>query len=77
MNNDIIAGYKGVMPLDLRGTDPKYRKILIEQHHKDMEVYKLEESKIPVHLRYENTIERAMNLLQRDREMVKRVAEKK
>ena len=77
MNPTIIEGYKGIMPLDLSGVDTKYHKIMIDQHCKDIELYKIEESNIPVHLRYENTIERAMNLLQRDREWLKRLADKK
>jgi hypothetical protein len=66
MNPNIIEGYKGVMSLDLTGTDPKYRKIIIEQHYKDIELYKIEESTLPNHLRYENTVERALNVITRD-----------
>jgi len=66
MNPNIIDGYKGVMQLDLTGTDPKYRKILIDQHYKDIELYKVEESNLPAHLRYENTIERAINKINLD-----------
>ena len=66
MNQNIIDGYKGVMCLDLTGTDPKYRKILIDQHYKDIELYKIEESKLPTNLRYENTVERAINIINFD-----------
>lgn len=66
MNPNIIEGYKGVMSLDLTGTDPKYRKILIEQHYKDIELYKIEESTLPNNLRYENTTERVLNVITRN-----------
>lgn len=73
----IIKGYKGVMPLDLSGIEPKYHKIMVDQHYKDIEAYKIEESNLPINLRYENTTERAMNLLQKDREWLKQLADKK
>ena len=34
----IIDGHKGVMPLDLSGVEPKYHKIMIAQHKKDIKV---------------------------------------
>ena len=56
MSNNIIDGYNGIMPLDLTNVDKKLHKVLIEQHKKDIEEYKLEQEKSPKHLRYENTI---------------------
>ena len=37
---NIIDGYKGVMELDLTNIDPKYHKLYIDQHYKDIKDYK-------------------------------------
>jgi len=55
---NIIDGYKGIMPLDLTNVDVKYHSILIEQHYKDIDLYKKEQAKLPKKLRYENTVMR-------------------
>ena len=73
----IIEGYKGVMPLDLSGIDPKYHKIMIAQHKKDIKDYVKYQGELPLRLRYENTTEKAKNLLQRDQEWLKKNADKK
>ena len=64
MNKNIIAGYNGIMPLDLTNVDKKLHKVLIDQHKKDIEEYKLEQEKLPIHLRYENTIIKVEKQLQ-------------
>ncbi len=64
MNKNIIAGYNGIMPLDLTKVDKKLHKVLIDQHKKDIEEYKLEQEKLPIHLRYENTIIKVEKQLQ-------------
>ena len=64
MSNNIIDGYNGIMPLDLTNVDKKLHKVLIDQHKKDIEEYKLEQEKLPIHLRYENTIMKAEKQLQ-------------
>jgi hypothetical protein len=64
MSNNIIDGYNGIMPLDLTNIDKKLHKVLIDQHKKDIEEYKLEQEKLPIHLRYENTIIKVEKQLQ-------------
>lgn len=64
MSNNIIDGYNGIMPLDLTNVDKKLHKVLIDQHKKDIEEYKLEQEKLPIHLRYENTIIKVEKQLQ-------------
>lgn len=63
----IIEGYKGCMPLDLTHVEPKYHKIMIDQHNEDIREYKKYQDNLPSRLRYENTNERitkALNLEQ-------------
>ena len=52
----IHKGYNGIMDLDLTNVDPIYHKTLIDDHEKDIENYKLEQSKLDPELRYENNI---------------------
>ena len=73
----IIDGYKGVMSLDLSGVEPKYHKIMIDQHKEDINDYNRYQNELPLRLRYENTTEKAKNLLQRDQEWLKKHADKK
>ena len=56
---NIIDGYKGIMPLDLTNVDEKLHSILIKQHYKDINLYKIEQAKLPKKLQYENTVMRA------------------
>ena len=58
-NSYIINGYKGIMKLDLTNVEKKYHKLLIDQHYKDIKLYKQEQHELPTHLQYENTIIRA------------------
>lgn len=58
MNTNIIAGYKGVMDLDLTNVPECNKKIIIEQHYQDINNYNIEQDSLPSRLRYENTIER-------------------
>jgi hypothetical protein len=58
-NSYIINGYKGIMELDLTNIEKKYHKLLIDQHYKDIKLYKQEQHELPTHLQYENTIIRA------------------
>ena len=64
--HDIIDGYKGIMQLDLCGIDPSNRKILIEQHKKDIITYVEEQDKLPIRLRYENTTGRILKQLHKE-----------
>ena len=52
----IIKGYHGIMDLDLTDVDPKLHTALIEQHEKDIELYKTEQDNLPRKKRYENTV---------------------
>ena len=52
----IIKGYKGIMDLDLTNVESNKHKSMIEQHFKDIENYKLEQSKLKPKLRFENSI---------------------
>ena len=45
MKKYIIDGYLGIMPLDLTNVEPKYHRIMINEHNKDIEEYKLEQEK--------------------------------
>ena len=56
----IVEGYKGVMDLDLTNVDSKLHKIMIIQHYKDIEDYKIEQSKLDPEKRYDNTIGKAL-----------------
>ena len=76
MKPTIIPGYKGVMPLDLSGVDPKYYDIIIKQHEEDIKEYNKYQDTLPKKLKYENTTEKAMNLLKKDREWLARIANK-
>ena len=73
----IIDGYKGVMPLDLTDVDPKYHKIMIDQHKEDINDYNRYQNELPLRLRYENTTEKANKLLQKDKEWLKRLSDEK
>ena len=73
----IIDGYKGVMPLDLTDVDPKYHKIMIDQHKEDINEYNKYQGELPLRLRYENTIEKSINLLKKDQEWFSQLADKK
>lgn len=63
---NIISGYKGIMPLDLTNIDKKLHSILIDQHEKDIEIYKMEQAQLPEKLRYENTVMRAEKIHKMD-----------
>ena len=58
MARRIIPGYKGVLDLDLSEIHPVIHESLINQHKKDIEDYKKYQESIPIHLRYDNTIQK-------------------
>ena len=78
-NSDhIIKGYQGIMDLDLSLVDKKFWPEVIIQHYKEIEEYKKEQAQLPMRLRYENTIVRALQLIETDRKALeKRRNEKK
>ena len=63
---DIIAGYKGIMELDLTDVREELKKELAKQHQKDIYEYKWEQLKLEPRLRYENTIERVQHIHRKD-----------
>jgi hypothetical protein len=63
---DIIDGYKGIMPLDMRDIDPKYRNDAIKQHEHDIAEYIKYQKSLSPRLRYENTVMRAEKLYKID-----------
>ena len=63
---DIIAGYKGIMELDLTDVREELKKELALQHQKDIDEYKAEQYKLVPRLRYENTIDRVQQIHRRD-----------
>ena len=71
MSQKIIKGYKGIMDLDLTNVDSKYHKELIEQHKKDIDQYMLDEEKLPLSKRYENTVGKAYQKLEYENYMRK------
>ena len=66
MTDNIIPGYKGIMDLDLNLVDPKFHKIAIEQHLRDIYNYKKEQLLLIPHLRYENTVEKVNKIHEMD-----------
>ena len=62
----IVPGYNGIMDLDLTNVDKSLHSVMIEQHKKDIEDYKIEQSKLPKRLRYENTIVKAKKVMEMD-----------
>lgn len=65
----IIKGYKGIMDLDLTNIYPCNHKSLIEQHYEDIELYKIEQSKLKPKLRYENDVGLALKKIEYDNKM--------
>jgi hypothetical protein len=52
----IIKGYKGIMDLDLTGVNIGLHKELIQQHYRDIELYKVEQEKLKDELKYDNGV---------------------
>ena len=53
---NVLEGYNGIIPLDLNYIDPMYHKETIKQHLQEIKLYQMEQDKLPVHLKYENTV---------------------
>lgn len=62
MVKDIVDGYLGIMDLDLTNIPENLKKIMVEQHKKDIENYKAEQYQLHPHLRYENTVIRIQKM---------------
>ena len=52
----IIPGYHGIMDLDTTNMEPKHVKQAIDQHYKDIKIYKEEQAQLKPEHRYENTV---------------------
>ena len=74
MKSRIIDGYKGVMPLDLSGVDPIYHAIIIDQHAEDIKEYNKYQQSLPAKLKYENTTQKAIQLLEKDKAWLEKEA---
>jgi len=77
MAKDIVAGYLGIMELDLTNIPENLRKQAAEQHAKDIDNYKVEQYKLKPHLRYENTIVRIEKMHQYSRMQQKKLTDLK
>lgn len=60
----IIPGYNGIMDLDVRNMEQKYRKQAIDQHYNDIKLYMAEQEQLKPEHRYENTIIRIKKQLE-------------
>ena len=52
----IIKGYKGIIDLDLTNVNIIIHKELIQQHYKDIELYKQEQKNLKDELKYDNGV---------------------
>jgi hypothetical protein len=68
---EIIDGYKGIMELDLTDIPENSKKIIVEQHMKDIDNYKSYQYKLKPSLRYENTIERIQKREEKEKKIQK------
>ena len=67
---NIINGYKGVMDLDLTYVDNQFHKFLIQQHYKDIELYKIEQSKLKDELKYDNGVGLALKKMENENKII-------
>lgn len=72
---DVIDGYQAIMPLNLQDIDAKHRKQAIDEHYNDIKKYRIEQSDLPLRLRYENTIVRIQKLHKFENEVLDKRAE--
>jgi hypothetical protein len=70
---DHVAGYRGIMALDLDAIPTQFQKNAIERHIKDIEEYNRDQLKRPEQMRYENTVAR----IERTHRMDKAVLQKR
>jgi hypothetical protein len=66
-NNNIIPGYHGIIDLDVSNIAPIYMKQAIDQHYNDIKIYTMEQSKLKPECRYENTVLRVQNRMDRNK----------
>ena len=67
---NIIKGYKGIMDLDLSNINSQFHKSLIEQHYKDIELYKIEQSKLKDELKYDNSVGLALEKMENENKII-------
>ena len=70
--DQIVKGYHGIMDLDLSLVDKKFWPEVIKQHHQEIKEYKKEQSLLPKRLRYENTIAKALQLIENGRKALEK-----
>lgn len=63
----IIDGYKGIMDLDLTNIPEQFHKEMINLHNKDIDEYKIEQSKRKPKERYEYSVERSARIHETDK----------
>ena len=74
---NIVPGYNGIMDLDLTNIDEKFHKEMIKIHLQEIKDYKKEQLSLKLKLRYENSVERVLKQIERDKKiMMERVKEK-
>lgn len=66
-NTKIIAGYKGIMDLDLTNVPEKFHKEMINLHYKDIREYKIEQKRREPKERYEYSVERTTKIHEKDK----------
>ncbi len=67
---NIIKGYKGIMDLDLTYVDSQFHKSLIQQHYKDIELYKIDQSKLKDELKYDNGVGLALRKMENENKII-------
>ena len=67
---NIIKGYKGIMDLDLTYVNSNFHKALINQHYKDIELYKIEQSKLKDELKYDNGVGLALRKMENENKII-------
>ena len=65
-NTKIIAGYKGIMNLDLTDVPEKFHKEMINLHYKDIREYKIEQKRREPKERYEYSVERTTKIHEKE-----------
>ena len=60
------------MDLDLTNIDSKFHHEMVNLHFQEIEEYKKEQLERPKHIRYENSVKRILDQMNRDREIVKK-----
>lgn len=71
---NIITGYKGIMDLDLENIPEKFHEEMINLHYKDIDEYKIEQSKRKPKEQYEYSVERAVKMHEKNKYYYRQIA---